>query len=209
MCIAKLASTPDEFSRARSRLILAAGGCRPVKVELVLKHQDLEDTRHSIPAFAAWPRQQGHRLTLAFVALHMSPYGTKRARAYATDVRSWWLTYGRSGGIRVLTQMRLAAWEFLQCKIELRTSFRRSPIPAVIISWCISERHPVRVNVMRSQFLAIVFVVLLASPLAAQSPTADRLQRILDSGTLRVGTIMLSMAHCRAYATASAVALRA
>jgi hypothetical protein len=30
--------------------------------------------------------------------------GTKRARAYATDVRSWWkLTYERSGGIRVLT----------------------------------------------------------------------------------------------------------
>jgi hypothetical protein len=29
--------------------------------------------------------------------------GTKRARAYATDVRSWWkLTYERSGGIRVL-----------------------------------------------------------------------------------------------------------
>jgi hypothetical protein len=40
--------------------------------------QDLEDTRHHIPAFAAWPRQQGHRITLAFVALHMSPYGTKR-----------------------------------------------------------------------------------------------------------------------------------
>jgi hypothetical protein len=36
MCIAKLASTPDEFSRARSRLILAGGGWRPVKVELVL-----------------------------------------------------------------------------------------------------------------------------------------------------------------------------
>jgi hypothetical protein len=34
----------------------------------------------------------------------MSPIGTKRARAYATDVRSWWkLTYERSGGIRVLT----------------------------------------------------------------------------------------------------------
>ena len=46
------------------------------------------------------------------------------------------------------------------------------------------------VNAMRSQFLAIVFVVLLASPLAAQSPTADRLQRILDSGALRVGTTM-------------------
>jgi hypothetical protein len=30
--------------------------------------------------------------------------GTKRARADAMDVRSWWkLTYGRSGGIRVLT----------------------------------------------------------------------------------------------------------
>jgi hypothetical protein len=30
-------------------------------------------------------------------------YGTKRARAYATDVRNWWkLTYERSGGIRVL-----------------------------------------------------------------------------------------------------------
>ena len=36
MCIAKLASTPDEFSRARSRLILAGGGWRPIKVELVL-----------------------------------------------------------------------------------------------------------------------------------------------------------------------------
>jgi hypothetical protein len=35
----------------------------------------------------------------------MSPPGTKRARAYATDVRSWWmLTYERSEGIRVLTR---------------------------------------------------------------------------------------------------------
>ena len=34
----------------------------------------------------------------------MPPFGTKRARAYATVVRSWWkLTYERSGGIRVLT----------------------------------------------------------------------------------------------------------
>jgi putative tryptophan/tyrosine transport system substrate-binding protein len=32
--------------------------------------------------------------------------GTKQARAYATDVRSWWkLTYKHSGGIRVLTQL--------------------------------------------------------------------------------------------------------
>jgi hypothetical protein len=36
----------------------------------------------------------------------MSLPGTKRARAYATDVRSWWkLTYERSGGIRVLTHL--------------------------------------------------------------------------------------------------------
>jgi hypothetical protein len=35
----------------------------------------------------------------------MAGNGTKRARAYATDVRSWWkLTYERSGGIRVLTR---------------------------------------------------------------------------------------------------------
>jgi putative ABC transport system substrate-binding protein len=34
----------------------------------------------------------------------MADIGTKRDRAYATDVRSWWkLTYERSGGIRVLT----------------------------------------------------------------------------------------------------------
>jgi tripartite-type tricarboxylate transporter receptor subunit TctC len=40
-----------------------------------------------------------HLLTTAF--------GTKRARPYATDVRSWWkLTYERSGGIRVLTHFR-------------------------------------------------------------------------------------------------------
>jgi hypothetical protein len=41
----------------------------------------------------------------------------KRARAYATDVRSWWkLTYERSGGIRVLTpsRRRLAAHFALQ-----------------------------------------------------------------------------------------------
>ena len=50
--------------------------------------------------------------------------------------------------------------------------------------------HPVRVNVMRAQFLAIVFVVLLTSPSAAQTPPPDRLQHILDSGTLRVGTTM-------------------
>ncbi len=47
-----------------------------------------------------------------------------------------------------------------------------------------------RVNVMRAQFLAIVFVVLLTSPSAAQTPPPDRLQHILDSGTLRVGTTM-------------------
>jgi len=34
----------------------------------------------------------------------LSACGTKRATAYATDVRSWWkLTYERWGGIRVLT----------------------------------------------------------------------------------------------------------
>ncbi len=43
---------------------------------------------------------------------------------------------------------------------------------------------------MRAQFLAIVFVVLLTSPSAAQTPPPDRLQHILDSGTLRVGTTM-------------------
>jgi len=43
---------------------------------------------------------------------------------------------------------------------------------------------------MRSHFLAIVFVIMFASPLAAQSPTPDRLQHILESGTLRVGTTM-------------------
>jgi len=43
---------------------------------------------------------------------------------------------------------------------------------------------------MKSQFLGIAFVVLLISPSAAQSPTPDRLQRILDRGTLRVGTTM-------------------
>jgi hypothetical protein len=40
-------------------------------------------------------------------------YGTKRARAYATDVRSWWkLTYERLGGIRVLTHSRQSAAKF-------------------------------------------------------------------------------------------------
>ena len=43
---------------------------------------------------------------------------------------------------------------------------------------------------MRSHFLAIVFVIMFASPLAAQSPTPDRLQHILESRTLRVGTTM-------------------
>jgi hypothetical protein len=39
--------------------------------------------------------------------LLMAGIGTKRDRAYATDVRSWWkLTYKRSGGIRVLTHQR-------------------------------------------------------------------------------------------------------
>ena len=41
---------------------------------------------------------------MTFAAAHDSGFGTKRARAYAKDVRSWWeLTYERSGGIRVLT----------------------------------------------------------------------------------------------------------
>jgi cyclohexadienyl dehydratase len=43
---------------------------------------------------------------------------------------------------------------------------------------------------MRSQFIAIVFAVLFTLPLAAQTPPPDRLQRILPSGTLRVGTTM-------------------
>ena len=43
---------------------------------------------------------------------------------------------------------------------------------------------------LRSHFLAIVFVIMFASPLAAQSPTPDRLQHILESRTLRVGTTM-------------------
>jgi ABC-type amino acid transport substrate-binding protein len=43
---------------------------------------------------------------------------------------------------------------------------------------------------MRSQFLAAAFMILLTSPSASQSPTPDRLQRILDNGTLRVGTTM-------------------
>jgi cyclohexadienyl dehydratase len=42
---------------------------------------------------------------------------------------------------------------------------------------------------MRSQFLVIVSIVLLASSSTAQTPP-DRLQRILESGTLRVGTTM-------------------
>ena len=43
---------------------------------------------------------------------------------------------------------------------------------------------------MKPQFLGIALVTLLISPSAAQSPAPDRLQRILDSGTLRVGTTM-------------------
>jgi hypothetical protein len=43
----------------------------------------------------------------------MSASGTKRARAYSTDVRSWWkLTYERSVGIRVLTHSRQATANF-------------------------------------------------------------------------------------------------
>jgi hypothetical protein len=43
---------------------------------------------------------------MTFAAAHYSGFGTKRARADATDVRSWWkLTYERSGGIRVLTHL--------------------------------------------------------------------------------------------------------
>jgi hypothetical protein len=45
----------------------------------------------------------GGRFARAYDA-NQDRFGTKRARAYATDVRSWWkLTYERSGGIRVLT----------------------------------------------------------------------------------------------------------
>jgi hypothetical protein len=41
----------------------------------------------------------------ASLRLLTAAYGTKRARAYATHVRSWWkLTYESSGGIRVLTR---------------------------------------------------------------------------------------------------------
>src|SRR5271163_1938766 len=43
---------------------------------------------------------------------------------------------------------------------------------------------------MRTQLLAALLVGLLASPLAAQTPAPDRLQRILDTGKLRVGTTM-------------------
>jgi cyclohexadienyl dehydratase len=43
---------------------------------------------------------------------------------------------------------------------------------------------------MRSQFLALLLVVLFVSPSAAQNPAPDRLQRILDGGALRVGTTM-------------------
>ena len=43
---------------------------------------------------------------------------------------------------------------------------------------------------MRTQLLAVLLVGLLASPLAAQTPAPDRLQRILDTGKLRVGTTM-------------------
>ena len=43
------------------------------------------------------------RKVAVFPAVRSEAIGTKRARAYATDVRSWWkLTYERSGGIRVL-----------------------------------------------------------------------------------------------------------
>ena len=56
------------------------------------------------------PRQSrgnSHFGLVDFAAVHMSAPGTKRARAYATNVRSWWkLTYERSGGIRVLTLSR-------------------------------------------------------------------------------------------------------
>jgi hypothetical protein len=46
-------------------------------------------------------------LTASLLRLLTTGYGAKRARAYATDVRSWWkLTYERSGGIRVLTHLR-------------------------------------------------------------------------------------------------------
>jgi hypothetical protein len=47
---------------------------------------------------------------MLFVAVHESAVGTKRARAYATDVRSWWkLTYERSGGIRVFAAVHSVA----------------------------------------------------------------------------------------------------
>jgi cyclohexadienyl dehydratase len=39
-------------------------------------------------------------------------------------------------------------------------------------------------------WLAILFGTLLGAPASAQSPAPDRLQRILDGGTLRVGTTM-------------------
>jgi cyclohexadienyl dehydratase len=42
---------------------------------------------------------------------------------------------------------------------------------------------------MRS-LMGILFVALLSTPASAQSAAPDRLQRILDSGTLRVGTTM-------------------
>lgn len=41
-----------------------------------------------------------------------------------------------------------------------------------------------------ARVLAIAFTGLLAAPAAAQSQSPDRLQRILDAGTLRVGTTM-------------------
>jgi len=44
---------------------------------------------------------------------------------------------------------------------------------------------------MRTPSLLTIFVsALLALPAAAEGPVPDRLQRILDSGTLRVGTTM-------------------
>jgi hypothetical protein len=61
-------------------------------------------------------RTDGMKMPLA--AMRESLAGTKRARAYATDVRSWWkLTYERSGGIRVLTPSR--HWPFGICAAHI------------------------------------------------------------------------------------------
>jgi hypothetical protein len=63
---------------------------------------------------AAWPKLPRPSSTLP-----------KRARAYATDVRSWWkLTYERSGGIRFLTPSSHAPFRLFAAQTKPLPPFR-------------------------------------------------------------------------------------